>query len=615
MRHGLSIFLLIIFATLTLQRYYDGETDYNFDLLDYQSSYIVVYATKQWPGMYLGIKGRGRTFHLLMYHNTSYFIELADTPNVWTSPMAIQETILSGDSAGRPDAGNFRWDFGINTTDWLRFGGIYDVYNVTIGYINATLPIPWVSTPISFVYKVSFLDTPHIVPLLKEFRAEDLHPAAYACVLAFFLFVFFVCLLFSQHQPLKSRRFVPALACLLQFGMLLPSCLTFIPRPVLAPVYEFWFWDITYWLVQNYTRYATIMLFMLLSVSMSIRFVILQNVNARKQLFMRDHNTDVTDVKWTWKMLKLLGNPWITLTLMIFFYFLFAGYLSFGWINDDTRSHYWFFASLPAIMVLAFLTLVGDMLTNFHRIKKCQWAWIWSEDIFYFRVELYVITIFVMLPWFIFWYIIFSDDNFPQWYYVNNTLNGLIFAIHTVSFFLFFVFQVGFVLVITIWQFCTQKCANRNRREDTTGVLKSALENPDSNALFQQYSQNEFAVENISCWGEIQQYKTTSVGKGAIGTRIIKLYFSGSASELEINVSATAQGALATKKIGLNITEDNMWPNDLFAEVESDLIGNLADTFSRFRTTANWKNFVKGMKFMDEIYGTNDTSITIPVKV
>jgi hypothetical protein len=105
------------------------------------------------------------------------------------------------------------------------------------------------------------------------------------------------------------------------------------------------------------------------------------------------------------------------------------------------------------------------------------------------------------------------------------------------------------------------------------------------------------------------------VGKGAIGTRIIKLYFSGSASELEINVSATAQGALATKKIGLNITEDNMWPNDLFAEVESDLIGNLADTFSRFRTTANWKNFVKGMKFMDEIYGTNDTSITIPVKV
>jgi hypothetical protein len=214
--------------------------------------------------------------------------------------------------------------------------------------------------------------------------------------------------------------------------------------------------------------------------------VILVNVNSRKLLWVENTNQKVLEMRWYWKLVKLSGNWVVSPIMIISAYLLFSFYLSGCWI-PGALEHYWFFAGVPVIIFTAVVVGFADLVTNFHRIRKCEFVQLWKEDVFWFRFELYIIVLGFILPWFVFWYLILSDGNFPTVYFINSDENGLIYAINTLSFAILYFWQVGFVLMITIIQYVRQRI---HRKRQNKASIASMLTNAKMREMFRKHSKN-----------------------------------------------------------------------------------------------------------------------------
>jgi GrpB-like predicted nucleotidyltransferase (UPF0157 family) len=108
----------------------------------------------------------------------------------------------------------------------------------------------------------------------------------------------------------------------------------------------------------------------------------------------------------------------------------------------------------------------------------------------------------------------------------------------------------------------------------------------------------EFSIENIESYKDIlayQQLESFSERKEK-AIQMKEIYFNGMQSSLEVNVDGKNLRELNKK------FEENSFESDLFDEIESKILENLSDTYSRMIISHDYLNLQNRNEFFGSIY-------------
>jgi hypothetical protein len=121
------------------------------------------------------------------------------------------------------------------------------------------------------------------------------------------------------------------------------------------------------------------------------------------------------------------------------------------------------------------------------------------------------------------------------------------------------------------------------------------------------FAKQELSTENIDCWDAIQSYKAKS--RRSVAVNIYDTYIDNSAPR-QANISGTNVNAIKPtidnyrqqkqnqgflNKLARKLTAGQLGDPNLFDAVERDIVGNISDTFSRFRSTAQGERVIEAL--------------------
>ena len=149
-----------------------------------------------------------------------------------------------------------------------------------------------------------------IIPSIS--RWSSLHPSLFSLELLFYILIFFVCLIFRNKQPLKSRGILPLIACFSQ---------------VLSLLSEIGIIGVSFEVSMNYYCYFLIFLFnigndmslVLIPIHL-FRYLYLVNFNNQKQVFTEKDEGTYEIIYF--KIFKLLINPLFNVLVILIFIIL-----------------------------------------------------------------------------------------------------------------------------------------------------------------------------------------------------------------------------------------------------------------------------------------------------
>lgn len=398
-------------------------------------------------------------------------------------------------------------------------------------------------------------------------RIEQSHPAVYALGLLFYIVIFVLLILFRNKQPLASRGVVPFVSCIVHLLILASNPIKFLSLDQLR--------------VNSICLIAILMAFPLivtiiqLSVLHYLRFIILINLNKRKENLIGSDRMLI--------LMKRLSKWYFTLAiitiLFIIFQIIFDFSIALGICSNNINYIYNTLIILTALSMIPIA--IYDIVINFDKIRKCQVYQFWKEDVFYIRFEIFFLGFIVCFTYFVVLNIVSRFSGFVA------VEKGLVYAIfNSILYFLIFFFQALFSLSITIFNTIYYKFFKR----PTDNELIEIVSNLESRNLLYAFAKNEYSIENLLCYEDIQRYKANPSTK--LASNIFNLYLCESNSELEVNVQSSIVKDLKV------IFDKGEFPNDLFDKIEQTLLTNLSDTFSRFIFTSDYINMMKSKELV-----------------
>ena len=198
-------------------------------------------------------------------------------------------------------------------------------------------------------------------------------------------------------------------------------------------------------------------------------------------------------------------------------------------------------------------------------------------DVFYFRIQIYVIALCLIAPWFLINSLIVTLFKIPQ-----NWLSYFFFTSSAYQEFLFVFATCLFLTIISIINFIIKSRRNNvydNAMQDIFANEKNLWE------FFTEFSIEEFSLENVKVFEDIQKYKTLNDDEKKSFVELMKYNYFTSESPLEINLP------IQSKKKFLDNIEKEILNFDL-DKVEKDVIYNLSDTWSRFIISKEYQNYI-----------------------
>jgi hypothetical protein len=321
-----------------------------------------------------------------------------------------------------------------------------------------------------------------------------------------------------------------------------------------------------------------------------LRYFSIINLNTQKNDLYTKIGQDVEKwQKFRFRLLKLFTSTWLTisfvigsyLTLSMIFFIILAAWQPSGSFlcQFDTllvikTVHN---AQLIVIYALTLICLLGDVVSNWYLLfRQCKWfTYIFKNDPYWFRAQIVLFIPFMIYSLVVEIYTLAATTKYLG---VVTKFQELI-ALNTTQALILFLIDVIFPLVITIIE-SIRSCA---RKKPAKNALIAVLHDKESNELLVEFSQLEFSIENLACYHDIQQFKKTK----ANAVQIHAKYLNGSDSVMEVNCQKkSCQVILEKIKFG-EVDEE------LFAQIEQDVLVNLADTYSRFIT---WDKYVSHTK-------------------
>lgn len=131
------------------------------------------------------------------------------------------------------------------------------------------------------------------------------------------------------------------------------------------------------------------------------------------------------------------------------------------------------------------------------------------------------------------------------------------------------------------------------KAEATTLNLNNLLRNKEFYRLFYVFCVAEYSTENIECWSDIEAFKASPNMPRA--RRIYTQYFADAKAERGVNIPNPVRKNLTAvmDEAQSEGVGDRASAATLFDTAENALLANLSDTYSRFTSTPEYKQWRK----------------------
>lgn len=232
------------------------------------------------------------------------------------------------------------------------------------------------------------------------------------------------------------------------------------------------------------------------------------------------------------------------------------------------------------VLLVSILVIILDIGLNLVEKKECDILVYFKDDPLFFRLEFLIIVI-PLFTAFALTSIAFYINSYNEWV--------IKFGFLVIEFIIYYVYG-GNILLITIIKKITQS----KKAVDPTSI-NDVLGNKIANKLITEYAKKEWSQENILVFNEIQKYKVLKFKyKKKRANEIYTTYICYNAP-IEINLPYDIQNPLKEKLQSLKDEEEESW-NNIFDEIEYEVLKNIKDTFSRFKSTNEYQQWASTFK-------------------
>lgn len=455
------------------------------------------------------------------------------------------------------------------------------------GYCNDSLNSVWKTQSI-FQLKTSE-DVDSFSRLFHPYymeRIELLHPSWWGIQLGSILILGIFLLVFSRRQPLYSRGILPIIQTATQFVYLIADAPVFWASLEVVQYNCYFVWCL---------QYTSMLVSILMMVLHFTRFMILTNLESLKisYAFLGTQHEVRINGKFMW--LKYFGRWSVNLVISIVISILFLSiYLLLPLIfHNSLNREKWYDCGEKSIIagrwiynivilivgIIGYSVLLIDLFTHFRK-KKCSKFLI--RDHYCYRLEVYGFTLIVFtlfVPTTIIGFTIGFGGVIGS--SIRNTLfcNMLLFSCSILP------------LLMTI-AYLFRQCLC------PIAVNKRLLDSEVDTEEFRNFAEAECSTENLSCYVEIQYYKTVHINlRRLIAKRIIDLYLRGDRSPLELNI--TREEAMRV----IDKYDRRLVDEKLFDEIEMTVAMNLSDTLSRYILTDEYIERERRKHLQTESFG------------
>lgn len=395
------------------------------------------------------------------------------------------------------------------------------------------------------------------------------------------IFSFFILLILSRHQPLKSKGVIPFVTCLLFMTNLIRGYLSNFPLSVIM--------NVNFCYLESFVNSPSNISILIMTVFNLNRFVVIQYFNYRKNQIYKNGEMEM---KWYVKLYKNMNSPFYYLIYFVILYLIQCGLnaIALSVVRFQCGDFQALLSYAVILVSIIFLFIVGlglivcDFILNFDKIKKCEIGKMLRTDPFFFRLEIYFLAVILTVPIYVFYIVVFLIG------YIDSAVE---YALFTLVFVVLYVYLIGLPILITIIKLIAKKL----RPIENKGDLDILLSTEEGLQLISKACEMEYSIENLSCWKDIQNYnkeKTIDEKKKKF-ERMKSLYLNGYDSEMEINVPAEILA-----KIHENVKLEK-FDNDLLRELETYVKRNLSDTFLRLASRDDYKSFIGHKQLMVQI--------------
>lgn len=397
-------------------------------------------------------------------------------------------------------------------------------------------------------------------------RLSDMHPALYTIELCFYICIFILCLILRNKQPLKSRGILPFVSCICQLIMLLSNIYLLTNSYEFNKRYNCYFFHFMYMIFLNINTFLIpIQIF---------RYILIFVMNNKKNILSK-RITDGEEQYFTsqsFYLTKSLNS--VTYSLIFIFIIGFIScILSIIVLSSNNFRCNNLNESIYSTVCIFFICMIGILLFVILLVSKIRYKKWGIIDSFYYEIEICVLLPLIVLVTIIV-NIIFATIDFD--FYLMNILN-------TLNVWSFFVYQVIFILAITIFRIFKKK----NR--DNSSSLYDLIKDKEKYDMFYEFCEKEYSTENLLSYKDIQKYKTLIENDERLkfARYIHNLYLNGNLSNMEINVSKTLISEV------ISAIDRNQIGPSLFSSIEREILTNLSDTYSRFLFVPQYIEYTK----------------------
>jgi hypothetical protein len=282
--------------------------------------------------------------------------------------------------------------------------------------------------------------------------------------------------------------------------------------------------------------------------------------------------------------LKYVGGGWVNVVFAFAFYVVTCGLISLAALAGDTEYEIYYNLNIIVCAVMATGLFMAEFIVNFNKAApiKQLLATMWTEDVLYFKYEIYVVGMGILFPLYIL-----------KWVFLLLMMEFAHLLVNTIMIYGIFGLQVCFPLGLTIYLSIRDSILNLRDK----GEFRAILQDPDGFALLLKYSEYEFSSENLLCYQRLQKFKRlTQVADRQLFLKDFSLLFLGGAqSELEINISGDLVEEIQSKM------KKGEFELAILEGVERAVISNIKDTFGRFRRTGEYQKYTKEKNIATEI--------------
>jgi hypothetical protein len=396
---------------------------------------------------------------------------------------------------------------------------------------------------------------------------EALHVAPNVLFLLAYILLFILWVCFRNKQPLKSRGFVPMVSLLSLYSI--SSSQLFFQGADLE-----WRWNY-YCYIEAILNLSMSQTVYLLSVINYARFVMIQSMNDRKVGVLENRHDSKSVVLYI-QISNWITSPAINFCIAmcyLLFWIVFGILLNIPFNDYGKCAFYQYDALYIAHVIVAifiFLIMLScqllDIVLSLMTRKFDIVHFFSTSDPYYFRIEM--LNLPLLGIYFIVTTIVFL--------FYDITLAKMI--INSIALFWLLFIQYTFALIVTISKWLFSFCVGEE--DENQQELVTCLRSKKVRPWFIQFAKNEWSLENVFAWDEIDKYQrsTDDVERKEIAEYFYYTFLARNAA-FEINVDAKSVSEFQDKLRRGRADEQ------LFENILPTIYMNLNDTYFRFKVT------------------------------